>query len=261
MTGATSGIGRATAIALASGGARVIVTGRDAEALAAVRDATGGTAVAADLGNSVDVERLAAAALSGPAPVEILVNNAGVGWAGSFAAMPPEMIEELVAVNLLGTARLTRALLPTMLERRRGHIVMVASVAGHVGVRDEALYAATKAAMLSLSESLRYELRDAGVRVTSVSPGVVDTPFFTRRGSAYSRRRPQPIPPERLARAIVRAIRARARRGRGARLAAPPHLAAWGMAASLPRAGRAVWVAQGFIETTTTGATTGNIPC
>ena len=88
VTGATSGIGRATAIALARAGARVIVTGRDAEALAAVRDATGGTAVAADLGNSADVERLAAAALSGPAPVEILVNNAGVGWAGSFAAMP-----------------------------------------------------------------------------------------------------------------------------------------------------------------------------
>ena len=139
-------------------------------------------------------------------PVEILVNNAGVGWAGAFAAMPAEMIEELVAVNLLGTARLTRALLPAMLERRRGHIVMVASVAGHVGVRDEALYAATKAAMLNFSESLRYEVRAAGVRVTTVSPGVVDTPFFTRRGSAYSRRHPRPIPPERLARAIVRAI-------------------------------------------------------
>ena len=206
MTGATSGIGRATAIALARAGARVIVTGRDAEALAAVRDATGGTAVAADLGNSADIERLAAAALSGPAPVEILVNNAGVGWAGAFAAMPAEMIEELVAVNLLGTARLTRALLPAMLERRRGHIVMVASVAGHVGVRDEALYAATKAAMLNFSESLRYEVRAAGVRVTTVSPGVVDTEFFERRGSPFRRRRPRPIPPERLARAIVRAI-------------------------------------------------------
>ena len=206
MTGATSGIGRATAIALARAGARVIVTGRDAEALAAVRDATGGTAVAADLGNLADVERLAAAALSGPVPVEILVNNAGVGWAGAFAAMPAEMIEELVAVNLLGTARLTRALLPAMLERRRGHIVMVASVAGHVGVRDEALYAATKAAMLNFSESLRYEVRAAGVRVTTVSPGVVDTEFFERRGSPFRRRRPRPIPPERLARAIVRAI-------------------------------------------------------
>ena len=206
MTGATSGIGRATAIALAQAGAHVIATGRDAEALAAVRDATGGTAVAADLADPADVERLAAAALSGPAPVEILVNNAGIGWEGSFAAMPAEAIENLVAVNLLGAARLTRALLPAMLERGRGHIVMVASVAGHVGVRDEALYAATKAAMLTLSESLRYEVHDAGVRVTTVSPGLVDTDFFNRRGSPLRRRRPRPIPPERLARAIVHAI-------------------------------------------------------
>ncbi len=206
VTGATSGIGRATAIALAQAGARVIVTGRDSQALAEVRDATSGTAVAADLGSPADVERLAEAALSGPAPVEILVNNAGIGWEGSFAAMPPEKIDDLVAVNLLGTARLTRALLPAMLERRRGHIVMVASVAGHVGVRDEALYAATKAAMLTFSESLRYEVHDAGVRVTTVSPGLVDTDFFNRRGSPLRRRRPRPIPPERLARAIVRAI-------------------------------------------------------
>ena len=261
MTGATSGIGRATAIALSRAGARVIVTGRDAEALAAVRDATGGTAVAADLGKSADVERLAAAALSGPAPVEILVNNAGVGWAGSFAAMPPEKIEELVAVNLLGTARLTRALLPTMLERRRGHIVMVASVAGHVGVRDEALYAATKAAMLNFSESLRYEVRDAGRASDHGFARLVDTDFFNRRGSPLRRRRPRPIPPERLARAIVRAIE----HERDV-VVVPGWLrlpiwlpGAW--AASLPRAGRAVWVAQGFIETTTTGATTGNIPC
>ena len=206
VTGATSGIGRATAIALARAGARVIVTGRDPEALAAVRDATGGTSVAADLANPVDVERLAAAALSGHAPAEILVNNAGIGWEGPFAAMPPEKIDDLVAVNLLGVARLTRALLPAMLERRRGHIVSVASVAGHVGVRDEALYSATKAALLTFSESLRYEVQSSGVRVTTVSPGVVDTEFFKRRGSPFRRGRPRPIPAERLARAIVRAV-------------------------------------------------------
>ena len=81
VTGATSGIGRATAIALARAGAHVIGTGRDSEALAAVRDATGGTSVTADLANPPDIERLAAAALSGPEPVEILVNNAGIGHA------------------------------------------------------------------------------------------------------------------------------------------------------------------------------------
>ena len=206
VTGATSGIGRATAIALARAGARVIVTGRNTQALAAIRDETDGTAVPADLANPADIERLAATALLGPAPVEILVNNAGIGWEGPFAAMPPEKIDDLVAVNLLGAARLTRALLPAMLERGRGRIVNVASIAGHVGVRDEALYAATKAALLTFSEGLRYEVQASGVRVTTVSPGVVDTDFFTRRGSPFRRRRPRPIPPERVAWTIVRAI-------------------------------------------------------
>ena len=184
----------------------MIATGRDVDALAAVRDATGGTSLAADLGNQADVERLAAAALDGSQPVEILVNNAGIGWEGPFAAMPSEKIDDLVAVNLLGSVRLTRALLPAMLERGRGHIVNVASIAGHLGVRDEALYAATKAALLTFSEGLRYEVQASGVRVSTVSPGVVDTDFFARRGSPFSRSRPRPIPPERVAHAIVRAI-------------------------------------------------------
>jgi len=205
VTGATSGIGRETAVALARAGARVIATGRDANALEATRDETGGDSVAADLGNPADVERLAAA-LGESEAVDILVNNAGIGWEGPFAAMPPEKVDDLVAVNLLGAARLTRALLPAMLERRRGHIVNVASIAGHVGVRDEALYAATKAALLTFSEGLRYEVQPSGVRVTAVSPGVVDTDFFARRGSPLRRRRPRPIPPERVAHAIVRAI-------------------------------------------------------
>ncbi|MCY3782828.1 MAG: SDR family NAD(P)-dependent oxidoreductase [Chloroflexi bacterium] len=206
VTGATAGIGRATAIALARAGARVIATGRDPQALAAIRDATGGTAVAADLADPADIEQLAAAALGEPAPVDILVNNAGIGWEGPFAAMPPDKIDDLAAVNLLGAVRLTRALLPSMLERGRGHIVNVASIAGHVGVRDEALYAATKAALLAFSEGLRYEVQQSGVRVSTVSPGVVDTEFFARRGSPFRRRRPRPIPPERVAEAIVRAI-------------------------------------------------------
>ena len=203
VTGATGGIGRATAIALCRAGARVVVTGRDADALAEIRHVTNGVAVAADIGVSADVERLAALA----DPVEILVNNAGIGWAGSFATMPPTAIDELVAVNALGVVRLTRALLPSMLQRRRGHILNVASIAGHVGVRDEAVYAATKAAVLTFSESLRYELRGSGVRVSTVTPGVVDTGFFARRGTPYLRRRPRPIPPDRVASAILHAIR------------------------------------------------------
>jgi short-subunit dehydrogenase len=113
-----------------------------------------------------------------------------------------------VAVNLVAPIRLTRAVLPAMLERRRGAVVNVASIAGHVGVREEAVYAATKAGLLGFSESLRYEVAGAGVAVITVSPGVVATDFFARRGRPYARRLPRPIPPDRVARAVVGAIRA-----------------------------------------------------
>ena len=113
----------------------------------------------------------------------------------------------MVRVNLGAPVRLTRALIPGMLERRRGHVVNVASVAGHVGVPDEAVYAATKAGLITFSDSLRYELDGTGVGVSVVSPGVVDTPFFERRGRAYDRRFPKPIATELVAEAILRAIR------------------------------------------------------
>ncbi len=92
-----------------------------------------------------------------------------------------------------------------MLAWGRGHIVNVASIAGHVGVREEAVYAATKAALVAFTESLRYEVGDR-LTVTLVSPGVVETAFFRRRGRPYERRRPKPIPPERVADRIARAI-------------------------------------------------------
>jgi short-subunit dehydrogenase len=203
VTGSTGGIGRATAIALSRAGARVIVTGRDATTLAEIREATSGVAISADITVLSELEQLASAA----GQVDILVNNAGLGWAGSFATMPATSIDDLVAVNLVGVVRLTHAFLPAMLERQQGHIVNVASIAGHVGVGDEAVYAATKAAVLTFGESLRYELNGSGVHVSTVTPGVVDTEFFAKRGVPYSRGRPRPVPPDRIASAILKAIR------------------------------------------------------
>lgn len=203
VTGASGGIGRATALELARLGAFVKLTGRAEAALREAARATGGTYLVADLARPEEVDRLAAWA----GDVDVLVNNAGVGWAGRFAEMPPERAEEVVAVNLLAPLRLTRALLPGMLARGRGHVVNVASIAGHVGPGEEAVYAATKAALIAFSESLRYELAGTGVGVSVVSPGVVRTAFFDREGSPYARRFPRMVGPEVVARAVVRAVR------------------------------------------------------
>jgi short-subunit dehydrogenase len=209
VTGASSGIGRATALRLAREGAKVIALGRDQSALDEVAAATSGKAIRADLSMAEEVERAAVEALGSLGRVDVLVNNAGEGWAGRFADMDLEGAERLVQTNLLGPIRLTRALLSGMLERGRGHIVNVSSIAGHVGVRDEAVYAATKAGLIGFSDSLRQELAGTGVGLSVVSPSVVATSFFDRRGRPYQRRTPKPVAAERVADAILQAIRTR----------------------------------------------------
>jgi short-subunit dehydrogenase len=202
VTGASSGIGWATAVAMAGGGVRLKATGRDAAALQALMDETGGDHMVADLADRTNVEEVARWA----GDVDVLVNNAGFGWAGPFQGMEPEEIEALVRVNLLASLVLTNLLLPGMLERGAGHVVNVASIAGHVGVRHEAAYAATKAGLIAFTDSLRYELAGSGVGITLVSPGVIDTPFFEREGRPYGRSFPRMRKPEAVAAAIVRAI-------------------------------------------------------
>jgi short-subunit dehydrogenase len=207
VTGASSGIGRASAERLARMGARVVGLGRDEDALAELVRRTGGRSVTADLGVGGEAARAAAAARGAFGRIDVLVNCAGQGWLGPFADQAPEGIERLVRVNLLGTLLLTRAVLPEMLERGAGRVVVVSSIAGHVGVREEATYAATKAGLNAFSESLRQELRGTGVTVTVVSPGAVDTPFFERRGRPYPRTHPRPVSVDRVARAVVAAAR------------------------------------------------------
>jgi short-subunit dehydrogenase len=120
--------------------------------------------------------------------------------------MPAELISSLVTVNLMGPMGLARAALPDMIAAGRGSIVFVGSIAGYLGVKGEAVYSASKASLLALAESLRAETAGTGVRVSVVSPAVVDTPFFSRRGSPYTRTWPRPLAPETVAGAIHRAI-------------------------------------------------------
>ncbi|MFC7648628.1 SDR family NAD(P)-dependent oxidoreductase [Streptosporangium lutulentum] len=200
ITGASSGIGAATARAMAEVGARVVLSGRDE------KGSTPSPRRPAGRRSSATSRRTPPGSAERAGAVDVLVCNAGTGWAGPFATMPDDTIEPMVACNLTAPLRLTRSLLPAMIERGRGHLVYVASIAGAVGVRDEAAYAATKAGLLVFAESLRYELRGSGVGVSVVLPGVVDTPFFERRGAPYTRRWPAPIPAERVARAVVAAV-------------------------------------------------------
>ncbi len=210
VTGASSGIGRASAIALSRKGAHLKLTGRDELALAESARAAGASQEAAtietlvaDLGSDDDLERLVGWLGE---DVDVLVNNAGEGWAGPFIGMDDHRAAELVRVNLVAPMRLASVVLPGMIARRRGHIVNVASIAAHVGLPFETVYAATKWGLSGFTESLRGELTATGVGVSLISPGVVRTPFFERSGHAYDRSFPRLISPQRVANAVVRAV-------------------------------------------------------
>jgi short-subunit dehydrogenase len=207
VTGASSGIGAATADALSSAGASLLLAGRDPARLASVAARTGGVPLVSDLAAPGGPAALAEAALHASARIDVLVNNAGIGWSGPTTAMAPGRIAEIVTVNLTAPMQLTRLLLPAMTGQRRGRVVFVSSIAGATGVHNEAVYAATKAGLITFAESLAYETRGHGVGISVIMPGVIDTPFFDRRGTPYGRTRPAPIPADRVAGAIVSSLR------------------------------------------------------
>ena len=138
--------------------------------------------------------------------IDILVNNAGVGWAGPLTEMSSARVARIVAVNLTAPIELTRLLTPALGANGHGRVVFISSIAGTTGVSQEAVYAATKAGLGCFAESLRYELAGTDVGVSVIIPGVVDTPFFARRGTPYGRRRPIPVSAQRVARAVLTAI-------------------------------------------------------
>ena len=209
ITGASSGIGAALAHGLAQQHRwRLLVSGRDQAQLRRTAERTGAVALRADLSTPGGGEQLAQAALGATGRVDLLVAAAGIGWCGHFESMPLTSIDEIVTVDLIAVMHLVRLLLPHMIARRRGHVVLVGSIAGSAAVAHEAVYSAAKAGLSAFADSLRFELGGTGVRVTLVVPGVVDdTRFFERRGVPYLRSHPRPIPAARVADATIDAIR------------------------------------------------------
>lgn len=200
ITGASSGIGAATALELARRGARVVLAARRQDELAGVEaaiKAAGGEALAVptDVTDKRQLERLVARTNEAFGRIDILVNNAGVGSRTAFAETSGEEIEAALSVNLVGAMLLTRLALPGLLERRQGTIIAVASVAGHIGTSP--IYSATKFGLRGFCIGLRRELLKSGVSVSLVSPGFIRT-------SITNGRRSRMPGPEIVARAIAR---------------------------------------------------------
>lgn len=215
VTGASSGIGQLVALRLARGGARVALVARrqpELEEVASKIRSLGGSAmvVPCDVAERHEVERAAEQVLGAFGKVDLLFNNAGYGHHRRFLDWSVEDIERMMRVNFLGSVYWTKALLPQMVERKRGWLVFVASVAGKLGVPDETAYAASKFAMVGLAEALSLEVEDQGVHVLTVCPGAIRTDFFDQealeRMPPISRR--TMVDPEPLVDAIFQALAA-----------------------------------------------------
>ncbi|MGH2954114.1 MAG: SDR family oxidoreductase [Solirubrobacterales bacterium] len=188
ITGASTGIGAATARAAVDAGYRVVLGARSEEKLAELAAELGGPeralAVRCDVTEWPDNERLAAAALEGFGRIDAVFANAGFGAQRGFLEESPEHWRSMVLTNVLGVAYTIRATLPHLLERGEGHYLITSSVAGRRALPGS-LYSATKWAATAIGEALRQELRqmhdNRRIRVTLIEPGMVDTPFFDDR--------------------------------------------------------------------------------
>jgi len=204
VTGATGGIGDAIARAVHGRGATVVLTGRREEVLTRLRDSLGERAevVAADLSEREAPARLADAA----GAIDVLVANAALPASGRVEDFDPAEIDRSIDVNLRAPIQLTRALLPGMLERGRGHIVLVSSLSGKVASPRSGLYSATKFGLRGFAAGLREDVEPLGIGITVVFPGFVsDAGFFAESGVKLPRWVGTRTP-EQVAGAVVRGI-------------------------------------------------------
>ncbi len=180
ITGASSGVGEELCVLLASRGWRVAAVARSASKLAALSARQAGIQpVVADVTDHAAITAAVARVESELGPITALVNNAAVFEMRAFAEQDPATIAAIIDTNLKGTLWVTHAVVPRMLARRAGRIVNIASVAGTRGIPGQAAYCASKHGMVGFAEALAQELLPAGITVSTICPGGIDTPLWT----------------------------------------------------------------------------------
>jgi NAD(P)-dependent dehydrogenase (short-subunit alcohol dehydrogenase family) len=207
VTGASSGFGERAALRFARAGARTVVAARRLERLEALVERIGSEggsaiAVACDVTQLDQLEAFRDRVSETFGRCDVLVNNAGIPGGGPFRTTPVQHLERVIDVNLRAVVLGTKLFLPMMLERRRGHIVNVASLAGRFATPGAAVYGATKHGVVAFSEALYHELAPHGILVTSVNPGLSPTEAFRARGPSIIN-----LDPEDVAALIVDVVR------------------------------------------------------
>ncbi len=201
ITGASSGIGAATAIAAAAEGYRVVLAARSQEVLRALAEKLGGSeralAVRCDVTEWEDQQAMVSTALEHFGRLDVAFANAGFGGPRGFLNDTPEHWREMVLTNVYGAALTLRATIPALTETR-GHLLLTSSVAGRRALPGS-MYSCTKHAVTAMGEAARQDVDGTGIRVTLIEPGMVDTPFFDNRPTAA-------LQPEDIARAVMYAI-------------------------------------------------------
>src|SRR5437762_5766900 len=203
VTGAGRGIGRAIAVELGKLGANVVLAARSRTELEETARIIGSKAsvIPTDVRKKDELQRLFEQAASALGPVDILVNAAGLGIFGPVAGFKDEDFEMLIETNLRGIFFTCRFVLPSMIERNRGDIINIASIAGKVGSANRAVYCASKFGVVGFTESLAEEVRQYGIRASVICPGSTDT-WFSGETGGTTKARERMLRPEDVAHAI-----------------------------------------------------------